>query len=295
MVDILSPSPEVASALSEGRPVVALESSVWVQGLPWPHNWEAAQEVQNAVREEGATPAVLWLEDGLIHVGLSPATLQALCQSPRGSKLNVADLPVALANRQAGATTVSASLRAAELMGLKVFATGGIGGVHRNWQDHPDISADLLELSRSPVITVCAGVKSVLDIAATLEALETLAIPVYRFGCDAFPEFYTPGNHDFGTRLDSPEAIANTARYSRQILGRAGLVVQNPPTAMDPKQLALWLEEGLRQAPRGGKAVTPFLLSWLGKASGGQTLDVNRQLLVANARLAAQISHYLID
>lgn len=295
MAEFLSPSLEVASALSEGRPVVALESSVWVQGLPWPHNWEAAQEVQNAVREEGATPAVLWLEDGLIHVGLSPAALQDLCQNPRGSKLNVADLPVALANRQAGATTVSASLRAAELTGLRVFATGGIGGVHRNWQEHPDISADLLELSRSPVLTVCAGVKSVLDITATLEALETLAIPVYRFGCDAFPEFYTPGSHDFGTRLDSAEAIATTARFSRQILGQAGLVVQNPPTAIDPAKLSLWLDEGLRVAPRGGKAVTPFLLSWLGQASGGQTLEVNRQLLVANARLAAQISHHLKD
>lgn len=293
MAEFLAPSPEVAEALAQGRPLVALESSVWVQGLPWPHNWEAAQEVDQAVRAEGAVPALLWVEGGQLVAGLAPDRLEQLCREPRGMKLNVADLPLALASGQPGATTVSASLKAAELLGIRVFATGGIGGIHRGWQETPDVSADLGELSRSPVLTVCAGVKSVLDVPATLEALESLAIPVYRWGCDYFPEFYCAGSRVFGQRLDSPEAIARTSQLSCQILGRAGLVVQCAPTTLSLGQLQEWLEEGLAQAPRGGKEVTPFLLAWLGRASQGRTLEVNRQLLVANARLAAQIARHL--
>ena len=281
---------EVAAALASGQPIVALESSVWVQGLAWPGNWETAQQVEKAVRDEGAVPAVTWVDDGLIHFGLNSAVLEDLCKEPRGAKLNVADLPGALATRTAGATTVSATLRAAELLGLKVFATGGVGGVHRGWNEHPDLSADLLEMARTPLITVCAGVKCVLDVEATLEALETLAIPVYRYQTDTFPEFFSAGNRVYGTRMETVEEILRAYQFGRQILGRGCLVVQEPPSSISPKVLHKWLHKGLAAVPKGGKEVTPFLLQWLAKNSNGQTVEVNKELLVSNARLAAQIA-----
>ncbi|ODT82372.1 hypothetical protein ABS71_00160 [bacterium SCN 62-11] len=281
---------EVAAALASDQPIVALESSVWVQGLAWPTNWETAQQVDKAVRDEGAVPAVTWVDDGLIHFGLNPATLEELCKEPRGAKLNVADLPGALATRSAGATTVSATLRAAEMLGLKVFATGGVGGVHRGWNEHPDLSADLLEMARTPLVTVCAGVKCVLDVEATLEALETLAIPVYRYQTDTFPEFFSAGNRVYGTRLETVEEILRAYQLGRQILGRGCLVVQEPPSSISPKVLHKWLHKGLAAVPKGGKEVTPFLLQWLAKNSNGQTVEVNKELLVSNARLAAQIA-----
>ena len=290
MSEFLSPSLEVASALSAGKPVVSLESSVWVQGLPWPANWEAAQRVEQAVRQEGATPALIWVEDGLIHFGLGNAELERLCREPRGVKLNVADLPGALAARMAGSTTVSASLRASELMGVQVFSTGGVGGVHRGWQQHPDVSSDLAELARTPVLTVSAGVKCVLDVEATLERMETQAIPVWLCGTDFFPEFYCQGCRPYGIRLDTPAELASAFRYSLQALGRGGLVVQNPPQSLPVKTVHKWLHKGLALAPKGGKEVTPFLLEHLAKASDGQTLAINTELLVANARLAARIA-----
>ncbi len=281
---------EVASALASGQPIVALESSVWVQGLAWPDNWETAQQVEQAVRDEGAIPAVIWIDEGLIHFGLSAGALENLCKEPRGAKLNVADLPGALATRSAGATTVSASLRAAEMLGLKVFATGGVGGVHRGWSEHPDFSADLLEMARTPLLTVCAGVKCVLDVEATLEALETLAIPVYRYQTDTFPEFFSAGSRTYGIRMDTLEELCRAYQLGRQILGRGCLVVQEPPTSISPKVLHKWLHKGLASVPKGGKEVTPFLLQWLAKSSSGQTVEVNKGLLVSNARLAAQIA-----
>ena len=281
---------EVAAALASGQPIVALESSVWVQGLAWPANWETAQQVEQVVRDEGAIPAVIWIDEGLIHFGLSAPALENLCKEPRGAKLNVAALPGALATRTAGATTVSASLRAAEMLGLKVFATGGVGGVHRGWNEHPDLSADLLEMARTPLLTVCAGVKCVLDVEATLEALETMAIPVYRYQTDTFPEFFSAGSRVFGTRLDSVADLVRAYQLGRQILGRGCLVVQEPPSSISPKVLHKWLHKGLANVPKGGKEVTPFLLQWLAKSSGGQTVEVNKGLLVSNARLAAQIA-----
>lgn len=281
---------EVAAALASGQPIVALESSVWIQGLAWPANWETAQQVEQAVRDEGAIPAVIWVDDGLIHFGLSSPALENLCREPRGAKLNVADLPGAIATKSAGATTVSASLRAAEMLGLKVFATGGVGGVHRGWSEHPDLSADLLEMARTPLVTVCAGVKCVLDVEATLEALETLAIPVYRYQTDTFPEFFSAGARVYGTRMDSVEEITRAYQLCRQILGRGCLVVQEPPSSISPKVLHKWLHKALASVPKGGKEVTPFLLQWLAKHSNGQTVEVNKELLVTNARLAAQIA-----
>jgi pseudouridine-5'-phosphate glycosidase len=290
LADFLSPSMEVATALANGQPIVALESSVWVQGLAWPANWETAQQVDQAVRNEGAVPAVIWVEDGLIHFGLSNPVMENLCQEPRGSKLNVADLPGALATRAPGATTVSASLRAAEMLGLKVFATGGVGGVHRGWNEHPDLSADLLEMARTPLLTVCAGVKCVLDVEATLEALETMAIPVYRYQTDTFPEFFSAGTRVYGIRMDTVEEIIRAYSLGRQILGRGCLVVQEPPSSISPKVLHKWLHKGLATVPKGGKGVTPYLLQYLAKSSNGQTVEVNKGLLVSNARLAAQIA-----
>lgn len=281
---------EVAAALAAGQPIVALESSVWVQGLAWPANWETAQQVDQVIREEGATPAVIWVDEGLIHFGLGMPQLEALCKEPRGHKLNVSDLPGAIATKTAGATTVSASLRAAEMLGIKVFATGGVGGVHRGWNEHPDVSADLLEMARTPLVTVCAGVKCVLDVEATLEALETLAIPVYRYQTDTFPEFFSAGTRTYGWRVENVEEICRAYQLGRQMLGRGCLVVQEPPTSISPKVLHKWLHKGLAAVPKGGKEVTPFLLQWLAKNSNGQTVEVNKGLLVSNARLAAQVA-----
>jgi pseudouridine-5'-phosphate glycosidase len=290
LADFLSPSMEVAAALAAGQPIVALESSVWVQGLAWPANWETAQQVDQVIREEGAIPAVIWVDEGLIHFGLGMPQLEALCKEPRGHKLNVSDLPGALATKAAGATTVSASLRAAEMLGIKVFATGGVGGVHRGWNEHPDLSADLLEMARTPLVTVCAGVKCVLDVEATLEALETLAIPVYRYQTDTFPEFFSAGMRTYGWRVENVEEICRAYQLGRQMLGRGCLVVQEPPTSISPKVLHKWLHKGLAAVPKGGKEVTPFLLQWLAKNSNGQTVEVNKGLLVSNARLAAQVA-----
>lgn len=290
MADFLSPSMEIAGALAQNKPIVALESSVWVQGLAWPANWETAQKVEQVIRDAGAIPAIIWVDEGLIHFGLSHQVLQDLCQNPRGVKLNVADLPGALTCREPGATTVSASLRAAEMLGLTVFATGGVGGVHRGWNEHPDLSSDLLEIARSPLVTVCTGVKCVLDLDATLEALETLAIPVYRYQTDTFPEFFTSGSRIYGWRMDSVQDLVRAFTLSQQILGRGCLVVQEPPSSISPKVLHKWLHKGLASVPKGGKEVTPFLLQWLARSSNGQTVEVNKELLIANARLAAQIA-----
>ncbi|MBI3927273.1 MAG: pseudouridine-5'-phosphate glycosidase [Armatimonadetes bacterium] len=295
-------SAEVREALDSGRPVVAVESSVWAQGLPRPMNFEVALEVDAQIRAGGAVPAVIYVAGGKLHFGLTRAELERLCSRPgRVAKVGVGDLPGMLAGGGAGATTVSASLVGAELAGIEVLATGGVGGVHRNWSQRPDISADLGQLARTRCLTVCSGVKSVIDIPATLEILESLAIPLALYRTDDFPRFYTQGLPiEIGFRVDSPEEAARAHRASVEILGRGLMVAQPVPPehAIPLEEVEGWLREGLRRAETErstGKALTPFLLDHLARASGGRSLEANRSLLQYNAHLAARIAVAMVD
>jgi pseudouridine-5'-phosphate glycosidase len=294
--DHLRLSEEVRDALTQGRGVVALESSVWCQGLPRPLNFETAQEMEAQVRLAGAVPALLWLEQGEVRCGASVAELERLCADTTAVKVGAGDLPGALASNKLGATTVSASLALADRLGIRTFATGGIGGVHRDWTAYLDISSDLRQLGRTRCLTVCAGAKSVLDISTTLEQLESLAVPLITFRTDNFPEFYSKGKKaPFGTRLEEAGQVAQAYRFSLDLLGRAPLVVQSVPEeyAIASQTVEAWVAAGTEAAQQKGvtgKALTPFLLGYLAEQSSGQTLDANRVLLLHNAHLAGQIA-----
>lgn len=289
-------SDEVLTALNEEKAVVALESSVWCQGLPRPFNLETAHEMEAQVRLAEAVPALTWLEDGKVHVGCTPEQLEKLCQATEVQKVGAGDIPGTLATGKMGATTVSGTLVLADRFGISVFATGGIGGVHRDWSKQMDISADMLQLTRTRCVTVCSGAKSVLDISTTLEKLESLAVPLMLYRTDNFPEFYTAGSAaPFGTRCDEPAEIALALRLSLDLYGHAPLVVQSIPSeyAIPRKKLEGWVDDGLKKAEEKaveGKAVTPFLLSHIAEVSDGLTLDANRVLLLHNAHLAGLIA-----
>lgn len=288
---------EVAAALEEGRPLVALESSVVAHGLPRPENLSAADAMLSAVRQEGAVPAMVALIDGHLHVGLSDDEIERLATTDDVAKVSRRDLATTLATRALGATTVSATMIAARLAGIRFFATGGIGGVHRNWQSHPDISSDLAELSRTPVAVIASGAKSILDIPATLEALESRGIPVIGYRTTRFPAFYVA---DSGFSLDhSAEDSVKLARIAAaqwSLLPDGGLLIANPPpteSALDAATLESWTAQALREAEEkgvAGAAVTPYLLSRLHELSGGKTRACNVALLLSNARLAAQVA-----
>jgi len=288
---------EVAAALEEGRPLVALESSVVAHGLPRPENLSAADAMLSAVRQEGAVPAMVALIDGHLHVGLSDDEVERLARTDDVAKVSRRDLATTLATRALGATTVSATMIAARLAGIRFFATGGIGGVHRNWQSHPDISSDLAELSRTPVAVIASGAKSILDIPATLEALESRGVPVIGYRTTRFPAFYVA---DSGFSLDhSAEDSVKLARIAAaqwSMLPDGGLLIANPPpteSALDAATLEAWTAQALREAEEkgvAGAAVTPYLLSRLHELSGGKTRACNVALLLSNARLAAQVA-----
>lgn len=289
-------SPEVASALDAGRPVVALESSVWAQGLPRPINLEVAAECLEAVRQAGATPAIITLDEGKVTYGLDSGGLEELCGRQSIAKVGIGDIPAVLGKGSGGATTVSATLALAERVGIPVMTTGGLGGVHLGWSTRPDFSSDLTQLARSRCLTVCSGVKAVLDVPATVEMLETLGIPVALFGTDHFPRFYTSGLRlKFGFRVDSLAEAAAAHRLSLATLER-GIVVASPVPPdyeIPPGEVESWLRQGLEKAQAEGhvgKSVTPFLLNHLSRASGGRTLEANRALLLANAKLAAELA-----
>ncbi|MCE7871003.1 pseudouridine-5'-phosphate glycosidase [bacterium CPR1] len=289
-------SAEVEQALAEARPVVALESSVWAQGLPRPINLEVARECQEAVRAAGATPAIVWLHEGRVRFGLTESELEDLCGPRLTAKVGIGDIPAVLAKGGEGATTVSATLALAERANIQVMATGGLGGVHLQWTSRPDFSSDLTQLARSRCLTVCSGVKAVLDVPATVEMLETLGIPVALYGTDRFPRFYTSGlSIKFGFRVNDLTEAIHAYQLSLATLER-GLVLANPvPSAheLPPGEVEGWLRQGLEKAEtegHTGKAMTPFLLDYLSRASGGRTLEANRALLLANARLAAELA-----
>ena len=259
-------SDEVTSALQEGKGIVALESSVWCQGLPRPLNFETALEMDAQVRLAGAIPALMWLEGGKVKCGADHSEIDALCSKTDALKVGAGDLPGALVSRALGATTVSASLALADRLGISVFATGGIGGVHRDWISQLDISADLRQLCRTRCLTVCAGAKSVLDIATTLEQLESLSVPLITYRTDNFPEFYSKGEKaPFGTRLEEPSQVAEAFRLALDLVGRAPRLVQGMPEeyALASKTVETWVQSGTALAQeRASSAKLSLHSSW---------------------------------
>ena len=287
-------SEEVARAKSENRPIVALESTIISHGLPRPRNYEVAVEVEQIVRDNGATPATIALIDGVIHVGLETDQLGRIANDDNVVKASTRDLAIIEMSKQSAATTVAATAHIAHLAGISVFATGGLGGVHRGHTY--DESADLTALSTLPIVIVCAGVKSILDVPGTLERLETFAIPVLGYKTNKFPGFYlTDSGFEIEHRVDSVEQIAEIWRNRFELqTNNCSIVVTNP--VQNQMDLALHdqiLNEGLAAAERGhitGKAVTPFLLEHFHTASNGESLRVNIDIIKSNSRLAAQIA-----
>src|SRR4051794_11302070 len=286
---------EVRTALDEGRPVVALESTIIAHGLPRPDNLRVAWEIESVVRERGAVPATIAILGGEVRIGLDHAALQALANADGVAKCGVRDLGPVVARRGDGATTVAATAHLAERAGIRVFATGGLGGVHRGARDTFDESADLSTLARGGICIVCAGVKSILDLPATLERLETLNVTVLGYGTDTFPAFYlTSSGVPVTWRVDSPQDAAEVLRRRAELGTPGAVVVANPlDEQIDPELHDRVLREGLEAAAAQGVAgrdVTPFLLERFHRETGGESLRANIRLVLRNAALAAEIA-----
>jgi pseudouridine-5'-phosphate glycosidase len=295
-------SAEVAAAKAAGVPVVALESTIITHGMPYPQNLKVAQQVENDIRAEGAAPATIAVLDGQLHIGLDPKQLADLAQSQNAAKLSRADLPVCIASGGTGATTVAATMIAAHLAGIEVFATGGIGGVHKGAEHSFDISADLMELAQTPVTVVAAGAKAILDVEKTLEVLETQGVPVIAHGQDSFPAFWSATSPLAAPlRMDDPAQIAKAHRM-RGLMGLpGGQLIANPIPASDEipaQELAPIIAQAQSEAEAkgiSGKGVTPFLLARIFDLTDGRSLTANIALVRNNARLAARIAKALID
>ena len=292
-------NPEVTAALAAGKPVVALESTVIAHGLPRPQNIETAERLEQIVRAEGATPATIAVLDGLLCVGLDRPQLDQIATRQDIKKLSVRDLAIAVARKWNGATTVASTMWIAHRAKIQVFATGGIGGVHRGAL--PDVSADLTELARTPMIVVCSGAKIVLDLPATREWLETNSVTVVGYQCDEMPAFYSQTSGlPIDVRCDTPEEVAHLFATQRQLDVRSALLVTVPvPSEAEVEQSFLnkVLEDSLGQAEReqiSGRDLTPFLLAQMSQRSDGATLRANIALLENNARVAAQIAGKLV-
>jgi pseudouridine-5'-phosphate glycosidase len=295
---VLTVLPEVADALAAGRPVVALESSIVSHGLPRPDNLRIAREIEQAVRAGGAVPATIAVVDGSPCIGLDDAALTRIATGDDVVKVSTRDLATLVARGGTGATTVAATSHLAARAGIAVFATGGLGGVHRDARSTWDESADMQSLATTPVTVVCAGVKSILDVPATLERLETLGVPVLGYRTEAFPGFYlTDSGHPVEWRVDSPEEVA-AVLAARALLGTGdrGLVLANPlppDEQVDPGLHDRLLRDGLRAADAAdvrGKDVTPFLLEFFHRESAGATLEANIRIVLRNADLAARVA-----
>ena len=295
--DFLELDPQVHGALATGAPVVALESTIITHGMPYPHNVETALAVEAEVRTAGAVPATIAVIDGKIRVGLSRAMLDELGQMKKVMKLSRADLAFALSTGRPGSTTVAATMMAASLAGIEVFATGGIGGVHKGAETSFDISADLSELGRTNVITVCAGAKAILDIAKTLEVLETEGVPVIGYQTDELPAFWSRQSGIAAPlRLDTAAQIAGLWQTRKAIGQDGGLLIANPVQPADEipaSEMRRHIEDAVADAENdgvSGKAVTPYLLSRILELTGGRSLDANIALIRNNARLAGEIA-----
>jgi pseudouridylate synthase len=295
--DLLDVTDEVATALAEGRPVVALESTIISHGMPYPRNVEMAVEVEGIVRDGGAVPATIAVLDGRPRIGLGRDDLELLASDPDVLKVSVRDLPYVVARGLHGATTVASTMRLAALAGIPVFVTGGLGGVHRGAQQTFDISADLTELGGTPVAVVSAGVKSILDIGLTLETLETQGVPVLVHGSDEFPSFFSRGSgHAAPMRVDSAAEVAAVMRSAWSLGLRSGIVVANPIPAEDEipaDEIGAIIEQALGDLDRlgiTGKDATPYLLGRIVEITDGASLTANIALVRNNARLGAEIA-----
>ena len=295
--DLFYFTPEVLDALNTGAPVVALESTIISHGLPRPENMRVAAEVEDIVRSRGAVPATIAMLEGRIHVGLNESELEAVATRDDVVKTSIRDLATVAARKGFAATTVAATSHLANLVGIRVFATGGLGGVHRHARESWDESADLTALSQIPITIVCSGVKSILDVGATLERLETLNVGVVVFGSQEFPGFYlSESGFTVDWSLDDPADIADVMATRRQLYITSGLVIAHPlphASQLDPDLHDQVLTEGLKLADSkkiAGKDVTPFLLDHFHRATHGQSLVVNTEIIVRNAELAARIS-----
>jgi len=290
-------SPEVQAARAAGKPIVALESTIISHGMPYPQNVQTAREVEQVIRDAGAVPATIAIIDGRICIGLSDEQLEVLGNSKDAIKVSRRDLAYVLSQKKLGATTVAATMICAQLAGIEVFVTGGIGGVHRGAETSFDISADLQELAQTSVAVVCAGVKSILDIGLTLEYLETHGVPVLSVGQPGFPAFFTRDSGfkaDF--QIDSAEDQARFIRTKWQLGLQGGVVVGNPvpeAMAMQNAEIDAIIEQALREAGEQGvkgKAVTPFLLARIKELTGGRSLATNIALVKHNALVGAQLA-----
>jgi pseudouridine-5'-phosphate glycosidase len=297
MNEFLDIAPEVAAATAEGRPIVALESTIVAHGMPYPQNLATAQAVETIVRAGGAVAATIAILDGRLKVGLGVAELERLARAQDMAKASTRDIAYLVATRGNGATTVAATMRIAALAGIRVFATGGIGGVHRGAATSFDVSADLTELATSAVAVVSAGAKSILDIGATLETLETLSVPVVVYRADEFPAFYSRASgHKAPLRLDEVQDIARLMRAKWALRLAGGISVANPipieheiPAATIERAIETALQEMTARGIAGTEA-TPFMLAKVNEITGGDSLKANIALIENNARLAAEIA-----
>ena len=303
MNQYLSISPEVQAALQAGKPVVALESTIISHGMPYPQNVETALRVEQTIRDNGAVPATIAIIGGQLKAGCTPEEIEYLGKKGQAViKASRRDLPVLIARKEDGATTVTTTMIIAALAGIRVFATGGIGGVHRGAQQTFDISADLEELAQTPVMVICAGAKSILDLGLTLEYLETKGVPVIGYQTDELPAFYTRKS-GFGVdyRIDTPEELAAAFKAKLDCGLRGGMLVTNPipeEYSMPKAVIDAAIEEAIRQMDAAGihgKQCTPFLLAKVKDLTGGDSLAANIQLVLNNARLAAQTAKALCE
>jgi pseudouridine-5'-phosphate glycosidase len=297
MNQLLNIHPEISDALKQGLPIVALESTIIAHGMPYPQNIETALEVEKIVRENGAIPATIAILNGQLCVGLNAQQLELLGNTKDVWKVSLRDMPYVLSQKLPGATTVAATMRIASMVGIRVFVTGGIGGVHRGAENTMDISADLFEMAQTNVAVVSAGVKSILDIGLTLEYLETSGIPVVTFGQDDFPAFYSrKSGFKSPLRLDSAEEIANLMHVKWQMGLNGSVLIANPIKQEDEvpyEKMEVFIQDCLKEADNqkiSGKNITPFLLKRIAEITGGDSLKSNIALVKNNAVLGAQIA-----
>ena len=290
-------SEEIQNSIKGNGPVVALESTIISHGMPFPQNLETALEVERIIRKEGAIPATIAVVEGRIKIGLSNLELEQFAQGTKTVKVSSRDLPLALSQKQDGGTTVAATMICARMAGISVFVTGGIGGVHRGSEKTMDISGDLMELARTNVAVVCAGIKSILDIPRTLEYLETQGVPVIGYRTDEFPAFYTTtSGYSVQSRINTAEEIARCMKVKWELGLEGGMVIANPvlrEDAMDEEVIEEAITKSLKEASEkgiDGKAVTPFLLERISQLTDGESLKTNIALVCNNALVGAKIA-----
>ena len=290
-------SEEIQNSIKENGPVVALESTIISHGMPFPQNLETALEVESIIRKEGAIPATIAVVEGRIKIGLSNLELEQFAQKTKTVKVSSRDLPLAISQKQDGGTTVAATMICARMAGISVFVTGGIGGVHRGSEKTMDISGDLMELARTNVAVVCAGIKSILDIPRTLEYLETQGVPVIGYRTDEFPAFYTTtSGYSVQSRINTAEEIARCMKVKWELGLEGGMVIANPvlrEDAMDEEVIEEAITKSLKEASEkgiDGKAVTPFLLERISQLTDGESLKTNIALVCNNALVGAKIA-----